>query len=181
MKLNEYSEGEEKEMSVHKRPLNNNMRMEFDSVSENVALARMAVSGFILPFDPTMDEINDIKTAVSEAVTNAIIHGYEKFKGTVCLKCELKNDLLVVTVKDNGKGIENVEKAMEPMFTTKTEEDRAGMGFMFMNVFMDSLNVQSAPGFGTTVIMTKKMGITKQDVRCECGNTETEGTHPFGR
>ncbi|MBE5959332.1 MAG: anti-sigma F factor [Lachnospiraceae bacterium] len=152
----------------------NMMRMEFDSISNNESLARMAVASFILPLNPTLDEINDVKTAVSEAVTNSIIHGYEKFKGTVFLKCERRDDLIIVTIKDNGVGIENVEKAMEPLYTTKPFEGRAGMGFMFMDVFMDDLDVQSSKGYGTTVTMKKRIGRRGQNERSECGDIGTD-------
>ena len=100
----------------------------------------------------------DIKTAVSEAVTNAIIHGYEEEEGVVCLRCRLDGDLLEVEIEDRGKGIENIDKAMEPMFTTKPERERSGMGFSFMEAFMDELEVTSIPGAGTTVMMKKKIG-----------------------
>lgn len=137
---------------------NNKMGIEFDSNSENESLARLAVAAFIMPLDPTLEEMNDIKTAVSEAVTNAIIHGYENSKGTVHMDCELRNNNLIITVEDKGRGIENVEQAMEPMYTTKPEMGRSGMGFVFMDIFMDSLKVQSSKGLGTTVTMTKKIG-----------------------
>lgn len=136
----------------------NRMRMEFESHSENEALARMAVASFVMPLDPTIEELNDIKTAVSEAVTNAIIHGYENTKGQVHMECQIRNDTLIITVTDSGKGIENVEQAMEPMYTTKPEMGRSGMGFVFMDIFMDSLKVQSSKGLGTTVTMIKKIG-----------------------
>lgn len=149
----------EKNKAILKRKkCNNRMKMIFESNSENEALARMVAATFIMPLDPTLEEINDVKTAVSEAVTNAIIHGYEDTKGNVHMECEMRNDILVITIKDKGKGIENVEQAMEPMYTTKPEKGRSGMGFMFMSIFMDSLKVQSAKGMGTTVTMTKKIG-----------------------
>lgn len=149
----------EQNMTTTKRSTHNNrMKLEFDSYSENEALARMAAATFIMPLDPTMEEMNDVKTAVSEAVTNAIIHGYEDTKGKVHMECEMRNDILLITIKDQGKGIENVEQAMEPMYTTKPDKGRSGMGFMFMDIFMDSLKVQSSKGMGTTVTMTKKIG-----------------------
>ena len=100
----------------------------------------------------------DIKTAVSEAVTNAIIHGYEEKEGIVCLRCRLDGNLLEVEIEDKGMGIENIDKAMEPMFTTKPERERSGMGFSFMEAFLDELEVTSIPGAGTTVMMKKKLG-----------------------
>lgn len=148
----------------------NNMKIVFDSRSENESLARVAVAAFVTRLDPTLEEINDIKTAVSEAVTNAIIHGYEEGPGNVTVICHLKSiwneqdkntynieSKLTVTVKDEGVGIEDIERAMEPTYTSKSEMERSGMGFVFMNLFMDSVTVQSEKGNGTIVIMTKKL------------------------
>lgn len=137
----------------------NEMEMHFDAVSENEAFARIAVAAFVGALNPTLEEISDIKTAVSEAVTNAIIHGYEEDgEGQVWLHCTIREDVLVVEVKDYGRGIEDVEQAMEPLFTTKPEMDRSGMGFSFMEAFMDDLEVSSVPGEGTVVQMKKKLG-----------------------
>ena len=115
------------------------MRISFDAVSVNEAFARVAVAAFVAPLNPTMEEISDIKTAVSEAVTNAIIHGYdEEYSGKgekkeqVYLHCKILDDVLEVEVQDQGKGIEDIDQAMEPLFTTKPEMDRSGMGFAFM-------------------------------------------------
>lgn len=141
-----------------RRKLNNRMQLAFDAISENEQLARIAVASFITPLDPTLEEMADVKTAVSEAVTNAIIHGYEEQKGTVYIRCKLNGDLLEVEVEDKGRGIEDIDQAMEPMFTTKPERDRSGMGFSFMEAFMDELEVTSIPGAGTTVLMKKKLG-----------------------
>lgn len=141
-----------------RRKIKNWMQLEFQGISENEQLARIAVASFITPLNPTLEEMADIKTAVSEAVTNAIIHGYEEEEGVVCLRCRLDGDLLEVEIEDRGKGIENIDKAMEPMFTTKPERDRSGMGFSFMEAFMDELEVTSIPGAGTTVMMKKKLG-----------------------
>lgn len=141
-----------------RKNFSNRMKMEFESKSENEALARMVVSSFIMPLDPTVEEMNDIKTAVSEAVTNAIIHGYEQTSGLVHMECEMRNNIVIITVTDKGKGIENVEQAMEPLYTSKPDKGRAGMGFVLMDVFMDSLKVQSSQGLGTVVTMTKKIG-----------------------
>ncbi len=137
--------------------MNNEIYMEFDAISTNEAFARVAVAAFITPLNPTLEEIADVKTAVSEAVTNAIIHGYEEAEGKIVLHCILRDDLLHIEIQDMGKGIENVEKAMEPLYTTKPELDRSGMGFSFMEAFMDDLQVQSKPGEGTIVTMKKKM------------------------
>lgn len=147
----------------------NNMTLEFDEKSENESLARIAVASFLTEIDPTIEEINDIKTAVSEAVTNSIVHGYNEGPGKITLKCKLvcnqyeKQDtytvssFITIEIKDLGVGITNIEKAREPLFTTKPEFERSGMGFMFMEMFMDKVDVISEPGKGTTVIMEKKL------------------------
>ena len=143
--------------------MENNMSMVFDAKSENEGLARMVISAFVTELDPTIEELNDVKTAVSEAVTNSIIHGYNGTEGKVYMDCSLDMDenenqgTLKITVKDQGVGIENVEKAKEPLFTTKPELERSGMGFMFMEMFMDDLYVESKLHNGTTVCMTKKI------------------------
>ena len=110
--------------------------------------------------DPTLEEISDVKTAVSEAVTNSIIHGYEGREGKVYIMCKIEGDVLEVVIEDYGMGIENIEKAMEPLFTTKPEMDRSGMGFAFMEAFMDNLVVESERGKGTKIQMIKKIGTT---------------------
>ena len=149
--------------------MKNKMSMSFDAISVNEAFARIAVAAFIAPLNPTIEEISDIKTAVSEAVTNAIIHGYdeeflrekpESIEKPVYLRCMVEEDVLWVEVQDQGKGIENIDKAMEPLFTTKPEMDRSGMGFAFMEAFMDDLEVISSPWHGTLIRMKKKIGIT---------------------
>lgn len=141
-----------------RRKIKNQMQLSFEAISENEQLARIAVASFITPLNPTLEEMADVKTAVSEAVTNAIIHGYEEQEGTVYIRCRLNHDLLEVEIEDKGKGIEDIDKAMEPMFTTKPEKDRSGMGFSFMEAFMDELEVSSIPGAGTVVSMKKKLG-----------------------
>ncbi|NLL80565.1 MAG: anti-sigma F factor [Clostridiales bacterium] len=138
--------------------MKNEITLEFDAVSVNEGFARVAVAAFITSVNPTIEEISDVKTALSEAVTNAIIHGYEEKEGKVRVVCLLEGDRLTVEVKDKGKGIENVERAMEPLYTTKPELERSGMGFAFMEAFMDELEVESAVGEGTTVRMRKKLG-----------------------
>ncbi len=135
----------------------NHMHLEFDSKSENERFARVTAAAFATQLDPIMEEISDIKTAISEAVTNAIVHGYEGGEGTIYLDGEIKDREIMFVVRDEGVGITDVKKAMEPLFTTKPEEERAGMGFMFMEAFMDDLQVESEPGKGTAVIMTKKI------------------------
>ena len=137
---------------------NNEMEIRFDSRSENEGFARVSVASFLTQLNPTVEEVADVKTAVSEAVTNAIIHGYEQRVETVRIHCSIENQLFTVEISDNGKGIENVEKAMEPMFTTKPEDDRSGMGFSFMEAFMDTVEVESKAGEGTCVKMTKTIG-----------------------
>ena len=143
--------------------MENNMSMVFDAKSENEGLARMVISAFITELDPTIEELNDVKTAVSEAVTNSIIHGYNGTEGKVYMDCSLdmeeneNHGTLKITVKDKGVGIENLEKAKQPLFTTKPELERSGMGFMFMEMFMDDLYVESKLHNGTTVCMTKKI------------------------
>lgn len=137
---------------------NNEMEIRFDSRSENEGFARVSVASFLTQLNPTVEEVADVKTAVSEAVTNAIIHGYEQRVDTVRIHCSIENQLFTVEISDRGKGIENVEKAMEPMFTTKPEDDRSGMGFSFMEAFMDTVEVESKVGEGTSVKMTKTIG-----------------------
>ena len=137
--------------------MNNEIKIEFDAVSQNEAFARVAVAAFLTPLDPTLEEIADVKTAVSEAVTNAIIHGYEGLTGKVELYCRLENRRIHIEVRDRGRGIGDVEQAMEPLFTTKPEQERSGMGFSFMEAFMDSLEVTSCPGQGTNVTMEKNI------------------------
>lgn len=136
----------------------NRMKLEFDSVSENEGFARVAVAAFMTQLNPTLEEVADVKTAVSEAVTNAIIHGYEQEKGTIVLECILRQGEMEVKIEDYGKGIENVKQAMEPLYTSKPELERSGMGFAFMEAFMDSLFVESEFGKGTKIQMTKKIG-----------------------
>ncbi len=143
------------------------MRLSFDAVSVNEAFARVAVAAFVTPLNPTVEEISDIKTAVSEAVTNAIIHGYDeefqgeagpKGKNQVYLHCKIVDDVLHVEIQDTGKGIADIDQAMEPLFTTRPDMDRSGMGFAFMEAFMDDLEVISEPFRGTLVRMKKKLG-----------------------
>lgn len=135
----------------------NEMLLEIDSLSKNESFARMVVAGFVAGLDPTVEEIADIKTAVSEAVTNAIIHGYEEEKGKIIINCKISGQEIFIEIKDQGKGIEDIQKAMEPLYTTKPEMDRSGMGFSFMEAFMDDLEVESKLGEGTIVKMKKKI------------------------
>lgn len=132
----------------------------FLAVSENEAFARMAASAFVMPGNPTLEEVSDIKTAISEAVTNAILHGYNQDAvGMVHMRCERTDMDFTFIVSDEGVGIENIEQAMEPLYTSKPELERSGMGFSFMEAFMDTLLVESEKGKGTRVIMTKRLGM----------------------
>lgn len=136
----------------------NKMHLEFESKSENEKFARVTVAAFAARLNPILEELADLKTAVSEAVTNAIVHGYDEGEGTVYLDCLIEDNVVTVIVEDKGIGIPDVEKAKEPLYTTKPEQDRSGMGFMFMEVFMDEVYVESKTGVGTKVIMKKKIG-----------------------
>ncbi len=135
----------------------NEMEMKFKSLPENEAFARTSVSLFITPLNPTLDELNDIKTAVSEAVTNAVIHGYEESFGEIFLKCGIKQNTVYIKIEDKGKGIENIEQAMSPLYTSKPNLGRSGLGFTVMESFMDEIKVSSSAGEGTIIEMTKKI------------------------
>ena len=135
--------------------LNNEMKLEFLSKSNNEAFARITVAAFASQLDPTIEELADIKTAVSEAVTNSIIHGYEDKTGIVKVEAQLKDNEITIEISDNGKGIENVEAAKQPLYTTKPNLERSGMGFTIMESFMDDVKVESILGIGTKVTMTK--------------------------
>jgi len=136
----------------------NEMRLMFQAKSCNEALARMTVAAFLTPLNPTLEELADTKTAVSEAVTNAIIHGYGEKEGIVELWCARKGREVFFYVKDTGAGIADIKTAMEPMYTTKPEMERSGMGFSFMEAFTDELTVESTLGEGTLVRMKKVIG-----------------------
>ena len=136
----------------------NQMQRCFDARSINEVFARVAVAAFLTDLNPTLDEIADIKTAVSEAVTNAIIHGYQSREGTVRLSCRLCGNQVEIIVEDDGIGIADIKKAREPFFTTRPELERSGMGFAFMEAFMDELEVESTLGEGTKVVMRKQIG-----------------------
>ena len=142
----------------------NEMELIFDSCSENEGFARVAVAAFLTQLNPTLEEVADVKTAVSEAVTNAVIHGYDQEIHKIRIRCRISGHAMEIEIRDEGNGIEDVEKAMQPMFTTRPELDRSGMGFAFMEAFMDELEVESEPGKGTTVRMKKKIG-SGRDVR----------------
>ena len=134
------------------------MKLELDSISSNESFARVVVAAFLTRLNPTMEEVADIKTAVSEAVTNAIIHGYRQEVHKIIIEAMVEKDVFTVSVEDFGVGIEDVKKAMEPMYTTGGDMERSGMGFVFMEAFMDSIEVESKVGQGTKVTMTKKIG-----------------------
>lgn len=133
----------------------NYYKISFPSKSANESFARMTISSFCMQLDPTVEFINDVKTAVSEAVTNCVVHAYPGVIGTVYITAKITDKTLTVSVKDKGVGIENVAKAMEPMYTTDTKSERAGLGFAVMLAFMDKVKVYSAPGKGTKVVMSK--------------------------
>lgn len=136
--------------------MTNHMRVEFDAKTVNEGFARMVVMGFMADMNPTIDELQDVKTAVSEAVTNAIIHGYEEAEDKqVEMICVREGEKITIIVSDKGVGIADVEQAKLPFFTTKPEKERSGMGFAFMETFMDEVVVESVLGEGTQVIMTK--------------------------
>ncbi|KGR79604.1 anti-sigma F factor [Ureibacillus manganicus] len=137
--------------------MDNEMTLSFLAVSENESLARMALTSFVSQIDPTIDELSEFKTIVSEAVSNAIIHGYdEDGKGVVTVHAVREGDVISVAVKDEGKGISDLQKAMEPLYTSKAEMERSGMGFTIMESFADNLQVESEPGVGTVVTFSKK-------------------------
>ncbi len=137
--------------------MNNYLKVEFPSNSINESLARIIVSGFVMPLDPTIEVLSDVKTAVSEAVTNSIIHAYSEEKGMVTMELEMKERELTIKIVDHGIGISDIRQAREPLYTSKPESERSGMGFTVMESFMDSLHIISELGHGTTVVMTKKL------------------------
>ena len=138
--------------------MRNSMEIKFLAIGENERLARQVITAFLMDLDPTVEQLCDIKTAVSEAVTNAIIHGYQNTEGAVRLSATYQEKELEIIVRDEGVGISNVEKAREPMYTTQPELERSGMGFTVMESFMDMVDVISAVGEGTKVIMRKTLG-----------------------
>ena len=133
-------------------------RMEIEKLKKNEELARVVTAVFMSRLDPTLEELDDVKTAVSEAVTNAVIHGYQEGEGIIYMELQAEEQELTVLVRDTGVGIRDVKKAMEPMYTTDKSGERSGMGFSFMEAFMDQVLVESEPGRGTLVTMKKKIG-----------------------
>jgi stage II sporulation protein AB (anti-sigma F factor) len=138
--------------------LDNRVALEFTAKSENEGLARMAVAAFVVSLNPSLEEMSDLKTAVSEAVTNGVIHAYGAGEGIIKLELERRGHEIFIDIYDEGCGIADIEKAKEPMFTTREDQDRSGMGFMFMEMFTDKLIVESTPGAGTHVHMQKCIG-----------------------
>ena len=142
--------------------MENWMELTFPSLSVNEGFARAATAAFAALLDPTIDELSDLRTAVSEAVTNAIIHAYgNDHRAMISLRCEAKGKKLRITVKDTGCGIADIELARRPFYTSKPELERSGMGFAVMEAFMDSVEIESAPGEGTTVILEKELGVAR--------------------
>lgn len=147
-----------KNRGKHNMEQKNEMTITFDSRSSNEGFARVAVAAFCTQLNPTLEEVADIKTAVSEAITNAIIHGYPNTPGKIQINCRTIQRKLYLTIRDWGVGISDIKKAMEPMYTSRPDLERSGMGFAFMEAFMDELHVESRPGDGTTVYMIKNIG-----------------------
>ena len=137
--------------------MKNKMKLVFYSISENESFARNVISCFALTLNPSIAELTEIKTAVSEAVTNAIVHAYSHNLGEITMEAEIEDNILHINIFDSGKGIENVDKALEPFYTTNEQDERSGMGFTIMQSFMDSVVVKSNVGLGTQVYMSKKL------------------------
>ena len=156
----------------------NRMHLTFPSRSQNESFARSVAAAFASQANPTIEELSDIRTAVSEAVTNAIIHGYEARQGAIRMECLLENDELTIVVHDDGVGISNIELARQPFYTTRPELERSGMGFTVMEAFMNEVDVTSSPGKGTTVTMKKRIG--QGDAGMGDTGLETIGSEPIG-
>ncbi len=142
------------------------MKVIFESCSENEKFARTVVAAYIMRLNPTLEEMSDVKTAVSEAVTNSIIHGYEGGEGEIVMECIIHNSEVEITIEDYGVGIEDIEKAIEPLYTTRPEWERSGMGFAFMEAFMDDMKVTSELGVGTKVFLKKIIGKEDNEKAC---------------
>ncbi|MDP9728688.1 stage II sporulation protein AB (anti-sigma F factor) [Alicyclobacillus tengchongensis] len=143
----------------------NYIRMQFPSCSANESFARVAVASFVAQLDPTLEELTELKTAVSEAVTNAIIHGYENSFGEIRIECSLYDQTVKITIEDDGIGIEDVDMARQPLYTSRPELERSGMGLTIMESFVDRMEIQSEPGQGTRVTLVKSMGGQKTSQR----------------
>jgi len=142
--------------------MKNEMQIQFSALSQNESFARVTVAAFISQLDPSMDELTEIKTVVSEAVTNAIIHGYEQDPtGIVYISCTIEDGFIDLSIKDEGIGILDIEEARQPLFTTKPELERSGMGFTIMENFMDEIEIQSQPGKGTEIRLRKHLTNSK--------------------
>lgn len=137
----------------------NYMRLQFASQSENESFARVAVAAFVAQLDPTVEQLTELKTAISEAVTNAIIHGYEQTQGEVRVNCIIEGGAVEITVEDDGQGIDDIEQARQPLYTSRPELERSGMGITIMENFVDQLWIDSAPGQGTKVRMRKQITV----------------------
>lgn len=142
--------------------LDNYVRLQFPSRSSNESFARVAVASFVAQLDPTMEELTELKTAVSEAVTNAIIHGYENIDGEVRIECSLFYRTVRIVIEDDGVGILDIDEAKQPMYTSRPELERSGMGMTIMESFVDKLEVDSAVGRGTRIVMIKSFGISSE-------------------
>lgn len=156
-KAGAFCDGEKAE-GFHERKKAEYFRMEMESLSENEEFARVVTAVFMSRMNPTLEEIDDVKTAVSEAVTNAVIHGYQGSGGIIYLEAQAEGNTLTIKIRDHGVGIRDVKRAMEPMYTTDRTGERSGMGFSFMEAFMDEVTVESEPDHGTEVIMKKNIG-----------------------
>ena len=143
--------------------MNNTMYLKIPALSENEPFARDTVAAFCVRLNPSLDELSDVKKAVSEAVTNCIVHPYAGGEGEIEIFCNAEGDTVHIRISDSGKGIEDVVRAVEPFFTTLEEEERSGMGFTIMQTFMTSFRLQSAPGQGTTVYMSKKFSVQAEE------------------
>lgn len=152
------------EMGEMMETVTEKMKVEFESYSWNVSLARVIIASFLARLDPTIEEMEDVKTAVSEAVTNCVIHGYEGKGGIIEIRCEITGQTIRISVHDDGVGIGDIAKAMEPMYTGRPDMNRSGMGFSFMEAFMDEVEVLSRVDEGTTVIMKKTIGLPREEV-----------------
>lgn len=137
--------------------MNNQMELSFLALAENEAFARMVISAFLVQANPTLSVVSEVRTAVSEAVTNAIVHAYDEAGGKVILRAWIDESDIRIEIEDRGRGIEDIEQAMQPFFTTQPEQERTGMGFALMQSFMDKIRVQSSVGSGTVVFMQKRL------------------------
>lgn len=145
--------------------MKNYLKLEFPALSENEPFARGTVAAFCVRLNPSLDELSDVKTAVSEAVTNCIVHAYAGGEGGICIECEAEDDTLHIKISDRGRGIEDVARAVEPFFTTLGDEERSGMGFTIMQTFMTTFKVESKLGGGTTVTMSKRFAAGSETER----------------